>query len=41
MNGVAPIEEKMTKSRLRWFGHMQRRPREAPMRIMDCMIIAQ
>ena len=27
---VAPIEEKLTQYRLRWFGHIQRRPREAP-----------
>nr|CAB3499326.1 unnamed protein product [Digitaria exilis] len=31
--GVAPIEEKLTQHRLRWFGHVQRRPSEAPVRI--------
>ena len=31
--GVAPIEEKLTQHRLRWFGHIQRRPPEAPVRI--------
>ena len=30
--GVAPIEEKSTQHRLRWFGHVQRRPSEAPVR---------
>ena len=30
--GVAPIEEKLTQHRLRWFGHVQRRPPEAPAR---------
>jgi hypothetical protein len=28
--GVAPIEEKFVQHRLRWFGHVQRRPSEAP-----------
>jgi hypothetical protein len=28
--GVAPIEEKLVQYRLRWFGHVQRRPLEAP-----------
>ena len=28
--GVAPIEEKLVQHRLRWFGHIQRRPSEAP-----------
>jgi hypothetical protein len=30
--GVAPVEEKPVQHRLRWFGHMQRRPAEAPIR---------
>jgi hypothetical protein len=28
--GVAPVEEKLVQHRLRWFGHMQRRPAELP-----------
>ena len=28
--GVAPINEKLVQHRLRWFGHIQRRPPEAP-----------
>ena len=31
--GVAPIEEKLVQHRLRWFGHIQRRPSEAPVHI--------
>jgi hypothetical protein len=27
--GVAPVEEKLVQHRLRWFGHIQRRPAEA------------
>jgi len=30
--GVAPVEEKLVQHRLRWFGHIQRRPVEAPVR---------
>ncbi|PVH31462.1 hypothetical protein PAHAL_9G150900 [Panicum hallii] len=30
--GVAPIEEKVIQHRLRWFGHVQWRPPEAPVR---------
>jgi hypothetical protein len=30
--GVAPIEEKLIQHRLRWFGHVQQRPPEAPVR---------
>jgi hypothetical protein len=29
---VAPIEKKLVQHRLRWFGHVQRRPPEAPVR---------
>ncbi|RCV31151.1 hypothetical protein SETIT_6G153900v2, partial [Setaria italica] len=28
--GVAPIEEKLIQHRLRWFGHVQQRPPDAP-----------
>ena len=30
--GVSPIKEKLVQHRLRWFGHVQRRPSEAPVR---------
>jgi hypothetical protein len=30
--GVALIQEKLVQHRLRWFGHIQRRPPEAPVR---------
>jgi hypothetical protein len=30
--GVAPIQEKLVQHRLRWFGHIQRWPPEAPVR---------
>lgn len=36
--GVAPIEEKLVQHRLRWFGHVQRRPSEAP---VHCGVLNQ
>ena len=30
----------MTENRLRWFGHVQRRPQEVLVRRADCMILA-
>jgi hypothetical protein len=30
--GVTPVEEKLVQHCLRWFGHMQRRPAETPIR---------
>ena len=40
--GVAPIEHKMRETRLRWFGHLMRRSKDAPVRryermnLVDC-----
>ena len=36
--GVAPIEEKLVQHRLRLFGHVQRRPSEAP---VHCGVLSQ
>ena len=36
--GVALIEEKLIQLRLRWFGHVQRRPLEAP---VHCGVLSQ
>ena len=36
---VAPIEEKMRENRLRWFGHIQRRPTNASVRKSDVIHI--
>ena len=33
--GVAPIEDKMRENRLRWFGHIRRRPMDAPVRRVE------
>lgn len=37
--GVAPMDEKLVQHRLRWFGHIQRRPPKAPVnsRILKSM----
>ena len=32
--GIAPIENKMRENRLRWFGHIRRRPIDALIRRM-------
>ncbi|KAK9088689.1 hypothetical protein Scep_027771 [Stephania cephalantha] len=33
--GVTPIDTKIREGRLRWFGHLQRRPTNAPTRKLD------
>jgi len=38
--GVAPIEHKMRKTRLRWFGHVKRRSEEAPVRRCERVTLA-
>ncbi len=35
--GVAPIDEKMRESRLRWFGHVRRRSADAPVRRVEAI----
>ena len=39
--GVASIEEKMRENRLRWFGHVRRRPTDAPVRRVERIKIGQ
>lgn len=38
--GVAPLEDKMRKSRLRWFGHLKRRNTDAPLRRCERLTVA-
>ena len=37
--GVAPIEDKVRKNRLRWYGHVQRRPLKALVRAWEDILI--
>ena len=39
--GVASIEEKMRKNRLRWFEHVRRTPTDAPVRRVDHINLVQ
>ena len=39
--GVAPIEEKMRENRLRWFGHVRRRPIDASVRRVEFINLGQ
>ena len=39
--GVAPIEENMRENRLRWLGHMRRRPTDAPLRRVEGIKLGQ
>ena len=36
---VAPIGDKIREGRLRWFGHVHRRPSDAPVRKCDNLIV--
>ncbi|PKA55758.1 ataxia telangiectasia mutated family protein [Apostasia shenzhenica] len=38
--GVAPIKDKLRESRLRWFGHLNHRPIEAPVRKIELLDFA-
>ena len=37
--GVAPLSAKMRENKLRWFGHVQRKPIEAPVRRIENIIV--
>ena len=38
---VASIEEKIRENRLRWFGHVRRRPADAPVRRVERINLGQ
>ena len=37
--GVVSISEKIKEGRLRWFGHVKRRPTAAPVRVVETCIV--
>ena len=39
--GVVSIEKKMRENRLRWFGHVRRRPTDAPVRRVKLIKLGQ
>ena len=39
--GVASIEEKMRQNRQRWFGHVRRRPTDAPVQRVERIKLGQ
>ena len=39
--GVAPIEKRVRENRLRWFGHVQHRPTNAPVRRVERIKLGQ
>jgi len=39
--GVTPIKEKMRENRLRWFGHVRRKPTDASVQRVECIKLGQ
>ncbi|KAI8550503.1 hypothetical protein RHMOL_Rhmol06G0112100 [Rhododendron molle] len=39
MVGVAPIEERLRENRLRWFGHVYSRPKDAVVKRVDMITL--
>ena len=37
--GVTPLSAKIRENRLRWFGHVQRKIHDAPVRRIECIIV--